>query len=136
MRNIREDRNEYRDPSQTLGRVSPFNISKNHMTLRNFTLDEVAELYAQHTQDTGQVFLPEAVDASFEMTQGQPWLVNAVACEVVEKIYRRAKTFTMFSRLCKAEPSSRLRLARLMTTRTGSKGAGSACASNDLPVNH
>jgi hypothetical protein len=47
--------------------------------MRNFTRDEVAELYGQHTAETGQVFLPKAVDRAFELTQGQPWLVNALA---------------------------------------------------------
>ncbi len=33
-----------------------------------------------------QVFPPDVVDAIFEVTQGQPWLVNAIACEIVEEI--------------------------------------------------
>jgi hypothetical protein len=49
------------------------------ITLRSFTRDEVAALYGQHTAETGQVFLPEAVDRAFLLTQGQPWLVNALA---------------------------------------------------------
>jgi hypothetical protein len=72
--------------SDTLGTASPFNIKVESLTLRNFTRDEVAELYAQHTADTGQPFLPEAVDRAFYWTQGQPWLVNALARQMVEKL--------------------------------------------------
>ena len=43
-------------------------------------------LYQQHTEATGQIFKPEAVDLAFHLTQGQPWLVNAIAKEIVEYI--------------------------------------------------
>ena len=84
MRNIRDYRNDYRDPSKTLGSASPFNISARSMTLRNFTKEEIAELYAQHTADTGQVFQDDAVELVWEQTQGQPWLVNATARIIVQ----------------------------------------------------
>jgi hypothetical protein len=32
----------------------------------------------------GQVFLPGAVDRAYELTQGQPWLVNALARQLTE----------------------------------------------------
>jgi hypothetical protein len=70
----------------TLGTASPFNIKVESLTLRNFTRDEVAELYQQHTADTGQPFLPEAVDRAFYWSQGQPWLVNALARQMVETL--------------------------------------------------
>jgi len=65
---------------------SPFNIKVQSFTLSNFTLDDVNRLYQQHTDATGQVFTPEAVDLAFHLTQGQPWLVNAIAKEIVEYI--------------------------------------------------
>ena len=69
-----------------LGTASPFNIKVESLTLRNFTADEVAELYQQHTDDTGQRFTPEALVAAFDETQGQPWLVNALARQLVEVV--------------------------------------------------
>ncbi|MEG3921163.1 ATP-binding protein [Microcoleus sp. POL10_C6] len=72
--------------SDRLHTSSPFNIKVRSITLRDFNASEVAELYAQHTQDTGQVFTPEAVALAFELTQGQPWLVNALAKEIVEEL--------------------------------------------------
>jgi len=86
MRNLRDYKGKIRRESETLGSSSPFNVVKESLNLRNFTAAEVAELYAQHTAETGQVFEQSAIDYAFEQTQGQPWLVNAIACECVEKI--------------------------------------------------
>ncbi len=72
--------------SQRLGTASPFNIKVASLTLRNFTAAEVARLYQQHTDLTGQIFTPEVLEQAFELTQGQPWLVNALAKEMVEKL--------------------------------------------------
>jgi hypothetical protein len=72
--------------SDRLNTSSPFNIKVRSLTLRNFNAEEVAELYAQHTEDTGQVFTPEATALAFDLTQGQPWLVNALAKEIVEEL--------------------------------------------------
>jgi hypothetical protein len=65
---------------------SPFNIKDRSLLLRDFTLEEVAALYAQHATDTGQAFLPEAVDRAFTLTNGQPWLTNALAAVVVDEL--------------------------------------------------
>src|SRR5262249_34953119 len=56
------------------------------LRIGDFTPDEVAELYAQHTAETGQRFTPEAVARAVELTAGQPWLVNALAREVVQEM--------------------------------------------------
>jgi hypothetical protein len=83
MRNIRDYRYEYRSPETTMGSASPFNIVTASMTLRNFNHGEIAELYAQHTDDMGQEFEESSVDLVWRRTQGQPWLVNAIAREIV-----------------------------------------------------
>lgn len=69
-----------------LGTASPFNIKARSLTLANFDASDVERLYRQHTEDTGQVFTPEAVARAFELTQGQPWLVNALAQVAVEDL--------------------------------------------------
>jgi hypothetical protein len=86
MRNIRDYKAQIRPDSATLGSSSPFNIISESMTLCNFSSEEMAELYSQHTAATGQVFEKDAIEFIFEQTQGQPWLVNATAREAVEKI--------------------------------------------------
>jgi hypothetical protein len=66
--------------------ASPFNIIAESLRLGDFTTDQIAELYDQHTQATGQEFTKDAVDRVFELTQGQPWLVNALAHEITFKM--------------------------------------------------
>lgn len=56
------------------------------LTLRAFTRDEVQELYAQHTAETGQAFDPGSIDRAFDLTRGQPWLVNALAATAVDEL--------------------------------------------------
>jgi hypothetical protein len=68
----------------TLGTASPFNIKTKSITLAAFTPEDVQSLYLQHTAETGQKFAPEAIARAYELTGGQPWLVNALAREVVE----------------------------------------------------
>ena len=69
---------EYRLPDGS----SPFNISAAALRLGDFSPEEVAALLAQHTAETGQAYAPAAVAAIWEHTQGQPWLVNALAAEM------------------------------------------------------
>lgn len=59
--------------------LSPFNIVADALVLKNFTRSELGELYSQHTKETGQVFTDDAIDYAYYVTQGQPWLVNALA---------------------------------------------------------
>ncbi|GAQ57628.1 ATP-binding protein [Streptomyces acidiscabies] len=73
------------DPGR-LGTSSPFNIKVASLRLGDFTEAEVVELYGQHTAQTGQVFTEEALARAFCVTQGQPWLVNALAREIVEEM--------------------------------------------------
>ncbi|MEZ4662360.1 MAG: hypothetical protein R2911_32825 [Caldilineaceae bacterium] len=72
--------------SPQLNTPSPFNIAVRSFTLRNFTQAEVHTLLGQHTSETGQVFTADALARIFELTQGQPWLVNALAKVCVEEL--------------------------------------------------
>ncbi|MBI5487652.1 MAG: ATP-binding protein [Deltaproteobacteria bacterium] len=73
------------DPSR-LGTSSPFNIKLDSLRLGDFSEAETKVLYAQHTAETGQAFSEQALARAFELTGGQPWLVNALARDVVEKL--------------------------------------------------
>jgi hypothetical protein len=73
------------DPTR-LGTSSPFNIKIESLRLGDFSEGDLRELYGQHTAETGQVFTEEALARAYELTAGQPWLVNALAREVVEKL--------------------------------------------------
>jgi DNA polymerase III delta prime subunit len=73
------------DPSR-LGTSSPFNIKVASLRLGDFSQGDVRTLYAQHTAATGQPFTEEALARAWELTQGQPWLTNALAREVIEQM--------------------------------------------------
>ncbi len=88
MRNIQDFKVRVRPESETLGTASPFNVLAASLTLRTFTEAEVRELYAQHTAETGQVFDDDIFAVLMHWTGGQPWLVNAIARECVEKIHQ------------------------------------------------
>ncbi|MEE6160828.1 ATP-binding protein [Cylindrospermopsis raciborskii DSH] len=70
--------------SERLNTSSPFNIKAESLTLSNFTFTDVQNLYEQHTTATGQVFTPEAVQQAYYLTDGQPWLVNALARQATQ----------------------------------------------------
>jgi len=62
---------------------SPFNIKEDSATLSSFTAVDVRTLMAQHTAETGQSFSDDAVALVYELTRGQPWLVNALCKKCV-----------------------------------------------------
>ncbi len=69
-----------------IGSASPFHIKVESMRLDDFTRAQVATLYQQHTQASGQAFTDDAVDRAFALTCGQPWLVNALAHEIIDNM--------------------------------------------------
>jgi hypothetical protein len=80
------DLRDYRIHSERTGEIitggSAFNIKAASLRLGNFSEDETRTLCLQHTDETGQVFEGEALTLIWELTRGQPWLVNALAYEV------------------------------------------------------
>lgn len=86
MRNIRDYKSKIREGRQTLGSASPFNIITKALTLSNFTFEEVTQLYDQHTQITGQGFEQAVIKKIYDVCNGQPWLVNAIAREIIVEI--------------------------------------------------
>jgi hypothetical protein len=61
---------------------SCFNIKAKSFRLGDFSQNEVRELYEQHTAITGQVFEEEVYPKVWDLTHGQPWLVNALGNQV------------------------------------------------------
>jgi hypothetical protein len=74
---------------------SAFNIKAKSLKMGDFTAKQVRDLYLQHTTETGQKFDDDAIEYAFEQTQGQPWLVNALAYECCfEMVKDRSKPIT------------------------------------------
>ncbi len=88
MRDIRDYKSKVREGRQTLGSKSPFNIIEEAFTLNNFTKNEITHLYKQHTELTGQIFEQKAIDYIYNQSDGQPWLINAIAKECIMKILK------------------------------------------------
>ena len=70
--------------------ASPFNIADN-LPVPYFTAPEVTELLDMHTRETGQQFERKVVKKIFEITAGQPGLVNGFANQLVERWPDRPK---------------------------------------------
>ena len=65
--------------------ISPFNI-QDEFKLPHFTLGQVQELFSQYTDEVGQPFTPETIEAIHKQTAGQPVLVNRFAQILTEEL--------------------------------------------------
>jgi hypothetical protein len=79
VRDLRDYRIHASSEREPITGGSAFNIKAKSLRLGDFDADEVRTLLLEHTAETGQPFTPEALDRVWELTQGQPWLVNALA---------------------------------------------------------
>ncbi len=61
---------------------SAFNVRAESLRIGDFSKADIATLYQQHTDATGQAFAPEVIEQVWTLTGGQPWLVNALAYDV------------------------------------------------------
>lgn len=65
---------------------SAFNIKAESLRLGNFSEADVRLLYDQHTSETGQTFDEAVFPLVWNLTRGQPWLVNALAFDACFKL--------------------------------------------------
>jgi len=89
LRDLRDYKMQARGKEGSPGSGSPFNIKAESFTLGNFTKLQIQNLYLQFTEETGQKFSDEVLELIYEYTGGQPWLVNALANEIVVKILKK-----------------------------------------------
>ena len=81
VRDVRDYRIHSGSEKAIIAGGSAFNVKARSLRLGDFSEGEVRALLAQHTEETGQAFTPEALDLIWAQTQGQPWLVNALSDE-------------------------------------------------------
>jgi hypothetical protein len=86
VRDVRDYRLRTANGKAIITGGSAFNIKAESLRMGDFSRAEVETLYQQHTQETGQVFEPEALQQVWKLTQGQPWLVNALGYETCFKM--------------------------------------------------
>jgi hypothetical protein len=95
VRDVRDYRIHSSQSQEIITGGSAFNIRAVSLRLGDFTQPEVERLLLQHTAETGQAFEPDALATVWHLTQGQPWLVNALAYET---------TFTMRTGRDRSQP--------------------------------
>ena len=81
VRDVRDYRIHSSSQNAVISGGSAFNIKAKSLRLGDFCRDEVVALLAQHTDETGQAFTDDALQGIWTQSQGQPWLVNALAEE-------------------------------------------------------
>ena len=86
LRDIREYKNKVKALDGEMGSGSPFNVKAESFFLKNFTKEQLSQLFQQYTVDTGQHFSEPVVCLIHSLSGGQPWLVNALANEITVKI--------------------------------------------------
>jgi hypothetical protein len=84
VRDIRDYRIHQSDGEIITG-GSCFNIKTESLRLGDFSEDDIRELYLQHTEASGQIFEENIYPRVWELTHGQPWLVNALANQATTK---------------------------------------------------
>ncbi len=79
VRDVRDYRIRSGSTNELVLGGSAFNVKAESLRLGDFTREDVFDLLGQHTEETGQAFGEDALETVWERTQGQPWLVNALA---------------------------------------------------------
>lgn len=86
VRDVRDYRIHASSEKDPITGGSAFNVKAESLRMGNFSEAEIRSLLAMHTVETGQEFTDEALQLVWDNTQGQPWLVNALAYEVTFKM--------------------------------------------------
>ncbi|MEA3385018.1 MAG: ATP-binding protein [Thermodesulfobacteriota bacterium] len=86
VRDIRDYRIHSGREKEIITGGSCFNIKAKSLRLGDFIKEEVFSLLAQHQEETGQDMEKAAREKIWEFTNGQPWLVNALAYEACFEI--------------------------------------------------
>ncbi len=86
LRDIRDYRIHSSKEKSIITGGSAFNIKAESLRIGDFSKEEIKNLYMCHTAETGQVFEQKTIDLVWEYSEGQPWIVNALAYEVCFKM--------------------------------------------------
>ena len=81
VRDVRDYRIRSGATNEIITGGSAFNVKATSLRLGDFAEAEVRALLGQHVAETGQRFAEAALQTVWELTAGQPWLVNALAQE-------------------------------------------------------
>lgn len=86
VRDVRDYRIYASSQNDPITGGSAFNVKAESLRLGNFSEEETHTLLHEHEKATGQLFTSEAKSAIWTNSQGQPWLVNALAYEMTSNM--------------------------------------------------
>jgi hypothetical protein len=86
VRDIRDYRIHSYSGKSVITGGSAFNIKAESLRLGNFSFEDIQTLFLQHTEETGQIFEESVFSQVWDLTSGQPWLVNALGYEICFRI--------------------------------------------------
>ena len=89
VRDVRDYRIRSGSTNEVVTGGSAFNVKAKSLRLGDFSCRDVGSLLEQHKKETGQQFAAAAQQTIWRQTQGQPWLVNALAAECCEAVADR-----------------------------------------------
>ena len=82
VRDVRDYRIHSSSANTMIAGGSAFNVKARSLRLGDFSRQDVHALLGQHTEETGQGFADDALEAIWRRSRGQPWLVNALAYDM------------------------------------------------------
>jgi hypothetical protein len=89
LRDVKNNLSQIKLDDGPLGFLARLLNAKNEpLALANFTQEEIGILYRQHTAACGQIFDEGAIERAWHWSEGQPWLVNALADQAIVKILK------------------------------------------------
>lgn len=89
IRDVRDYRINASSEKEIISGGSAFNIKAKSLRLGDFDESDTRALLLQHTDEYGQKWGNAALQEVWQSTRGQPWLVNALASEVVNTVEDR-----------------------------------------------
>lgn len=92
LRDVRDYKIRIRPDSASLGTGSPFNVKSKSLLMEGFTELEVNALLDLHTEETGQEINSNVRAEIWRLSQGQPWLTNALADQIVTEVLKKDYT--------------------------------------------
>ena len=85
VRDVRDYRIRSETEDALVAGGSAFNVKAVSLRLGDFSAADTRALLAQDAAETGRVWSPEALALVWELTRGQPWLVNALGAEITDE---------------------------------------------------
>ena len=82
VRDVRDYRIHSSRSREIITGGSAFNIKAESIRMGNFSAADCTALYQQHSDETGQMFTDAALERVWDLTRGQPWLVNALGYQL------------------------------------------------------